>query len=126
MTAWREIKPLAGVRRAGVRGQNRFAVMRGDDVIVVAGWKRARDVARHLNGWQPNEAEIAGWLAWAEDDAQDYRDEMQPLTLRYPATCARCGQQLAAGERALWHPDDKTVLHRRQPCPFVRIEEREA
>jgi glycine/D-amino acid oxidase-like deaminating enzyme len=98
-------------------GQNRYVVCRGDDLIMLAGRKRARDLVC-LNERQPGAAELDAWLAWGEDEAQDYRGEMRRLKLRYPASCARCGQQLAAGERALWHPDDGTVLHPRQPCPL--------
>jgi len=105
--------------RAGSRGQNRFAVMDGEDVVLLTGWNRARALARYLSAWNPTPEELDGYLAWSSEEAEQFRRGMRRLELRFPAVCHPCGQTLAAGERALWDAETKTTLHTRRPCPLA-------
>ena len=117
----RRLPQYRAVRADLVRGQNRFAVVDEDGApLAIGGWKKCRRTAALFNGMTPDA--VIAYLAWQGDDAQAYRASMVAITLRYPTVCAACGQAMQAGQRALWHPDEGTTLHRRLPCTDARNE----
>jgi hypothetical protein len=108
------------VRRG--EGLNLYAVTLEDDELFYCGHHRARSMCRFLNRWQPSNAELAAYLSWSSEEAREYiAEECRRITLRYPATCERCGQRIPVGARATWDPSTKAVLHGAR-CP-LRVED---
>lgn len=103
--------------RRGDRDRNLFAVCVEGDELVYCGWHRAQRLAAFLNDWQPDDQQLATFLHWQGDEARTYIASMRRITLRWPAVCVRCGQPVAAGERAAWDADTRLVVHGLR-CPL--------
>jgi len=82
-------------------------------LLLCEGARRVEALLDYLGAWKSSDGELLAFLAWK---ANDYRSEMRPIALDRPDVCAACGQKLAKGSRALWHPRTRTVLHSRR-CP---------
>jgi len=104
--------------RRGDRRRNWFALVLDGDELIYGGRRHVQRLAAFFNAWNPSDEQLANFLAWSEPDAHAYVSTMRRITLRWPATCARCDQPLAAGARATWDPASGLVVHG-QRCPLT-------
>ena len=85
-------------------GQERYAVVDGDEVVCYAAKSRVFDLARYLNALGP----VAAFLV--EDEYGYLLRRMKP-GLRFDGTCHRCGAVMPAGTPGWWHPLTGVTRH---------------